>query len=235
MFIIAHRGASGYAPENTLASINLAIEMGCDAIEFDVQLTSDEQLVVCHDFTVDRTTNGLGEIKNLTLVDIKKLDAGSWFSEKFAGEQIPTLEEVLNLVPNDLFLHIEIKKTSTDDRNIEKKLNDYLIKYNRISSSLISSFCHSSVRELKRYNSQVSIGMAVEADLIEPIKYIENNDLLLYSFHPCYDYVSPNMIKQFHEHNIKINCWTVNDKEVAIALKEMGVDSIFTNFPDILK
>ena len=95
MLIIAHRGASGYAPENTLASMELAIKLGCDAIELDIHLTKDQQIVVCHDFTVDRTTNGRGEIENLTLEDIKKLDAGSWFSDEFKGEKIPTLEEVI--------------------------------------------------------------------------------------------------------------------------------------------
>lgn len=235
MFIIAHRGASGYAPENTIASIEFAIKMGCEAIEFDVQLTKDNQMVVCHDFTVDRTTNGSGEIKNYTLAEIKKLDAGSWFSKEFAGERIPTLEELLNIIPNDIFLHIEIKRTSSDNRDIEKVLNDILVKHNRITTVLISSFNHYSIREIKRYNDQINIGMALEADLIEPIKYIKDNDIPLYSFHPCYEYVSSSMIQELHKNNIRVHCWTVNNKELATRLKEMGVDSIFTNYPDLLK
>lgn len=235
MVIISHRGASGYAPENTLASMKMALEMGCEAMEFDVQLTKDNQMIVCHDFTVDRTTNGTGEVKDLTLAEIKSLDAGSWFSKEFAGERIPTLDEVLDLVPNDLLLHIEIKKTATDKRNIEKMLYDYLVRYNRLSTSLISSFNHSSVLEIKKLDNQLNIAIALEADLIEPLKYIEGNNLPIYSFHPCYDYVTADMIKQLHDHNIKVNCWTVNSKEVALSLKEMGVDSVFSNYPDLLK
>lgn len=234
MLIIAHRGASGYAPENTLSSMELAISQGCDVIELDVHLTKDEQLIVCHDFTVDRTSNGTGEIKNLTLAEIKELDAGSWFSEQFIGERMPTLEEVLNFIPDTLFLNVEIKKNPTDNRELEKKLVDILVKYQRTGNTLVSSFNHLSIRKLKKLNDEIKIGVAIEADLIEPVKYLEQNDLSVYSYHPCYDYVYPEIVQQFHNHNIKVNCWTVNDKELAKQLEKMGVDSIITNFPDIL-
>ncbi len=235
MLIIAHRGAAGYAPENTLASVELAIKQGAKALEIDIHLTKDDHLVVSHDFSVDRTTNGEGDIENLTLDDIKKLDAGSWFSKEFAGEQIPTLEEIIQFIPDDLLLNIEIKKKPTEKREIEKKLNDILIKHNRITNTLVSSFNHQSVRKLKRMNNQIKIAIAIEADIIDPIKYIKDNELDIYSYHPCYDYVYPEMIQEFQEHNIKINAWTINDKEVAKQMQEMGVDSIITNYPDIIK
>ena len=121
MEIIAHRGAFGYAPENTISAFKLAVKMGAKAIEIDVQMTKDREIVVYHDYFLGRTINGKGLIMNKTLSELKKLDAGLWFSDKYKGKKIPTLEEVLKAVPEDVELHIEIKKLNVDRRRVEKK------------------------------------------------------------------------------------------------------------------
>src|SRR5690625_6609337 len=111
--IIAHRGASGNAPENTLAAFQLAVEEGADGIELDVHLSKDGELVVIHDDTLDRTTNGTGRVQDKDLDELKTYDAGSWFDSKFASERIPLLQEVIDILPDDVFLNVEIKNSPT--------------------------------------------------------------------------------------------------------------------------
>ncbi|ABR46788.1 Glycerophosphodiester phosphodiesterase [Alkaliphilus metalliredigens QYMF] len=235
MLMIAHRGASGDAPENTIAAMDLAIKQNCDGIEMDVQLTKDGQVIVCHDWTVDRTTNGTGEIRNLTVEEIKKLDAGSWFSEKFTGEKIPTLEEVINHVPHSLLLNIEIKIQAFDDRDIAKQVLVILEKYDRIENTIVSSFNHLQIQRIKKLKPAVKIGSLYEAYLLNPCDYFKQNDLNLYSFHACGYYINHEVIKELQDNHIKVYCWTINDKENANLLKDMGVDGIISNFPDMLK
>ena len=118
MKVFAHRGASGYAPENTIVAIKKAIEMKADGIEIDIQLTKDGKIVVMHDWKVDRTTTGRGYVYELDYDYIKTLDAGQWFSKDFIGETVPTLEEVLDILPKDMMLNIEIKDTARKHSNI---------------------------------------------------------------------------------------------------------------------
>lgn len=235
MLIIAHRGASGYAPENTLAAVKLALEQKCDGIEIDVQLTKDNEIVVCHDWDVDRTTDGTGKIKDLTLKEIKKLDAGSWFDKRFKGEKIPLLEEVLQLVPNSIFLNIEIKAKATDERGLEKKVADILRKYDRINNTVISSFNHYSLKRAKEVLPDIKIGILYEAYIIKPVEYILDNFEDMYSLHPCCDYVGEEFVKVVKESNLKIYVWTVNDTSTADWLNKLGIEGIITNYPDIMQ
>ncbi|GLI50742.1 glycerophosphoryl diester phosphodiesterase [Tepidanaerobacter syntrophicus] len=233
MLVIAHRGASGYAPENTLASIRLALKQKCKAIEIDVQLTNDNYLAVCHDWRVDSISNGKGEIKDLTLSQIKSLDAGSWFSEKFAGEKIPILEEVLEILPKKLLLNIELKKKSTDTRNLEEKVIEVLRRYNRIDRVIISSLNHNALKNVQKLDDRIKIAAAIDGNLVNPIDYIIRGDWRVDIYHPSIDYVSRKIVKQFHNCGIKVNCWTINKKEEGEYLETLGVDGIMTNFPDI--
>ncbi len=233
MLIIAHRGASGYAPENTLASIELALKQNCKAVEIDVQLTKDNYLVVCHDWKVDRISNGKGEIKDLTLSEIKSLDAGSWFSKKFAGEKIPILEEVLEILPKEVLLNIELKKKTSDTRDLESKVVAVLKKCHRIETVLISSLNHSTLKEIQRLDKRIETGVAVDGNIIDPLGYLLRCDLRPNSYHPSIDYISSEIVKQFHDRGIKVNCWTVNKKEEGKYLNTIGADGIMTNYPDI--
>lgn len=234
MLIIAHRGASGYAPENTIAAINLAIKQGCDGIEMDVQLTQDGEVVVYHDWTVDRTTNGTGEIKDLTLEEIRKLDAGSWFSHEFIGEKVPTLEEVLKYIPKTLLLNVEIKSKSFDERGLEDKVADILKKHDRIEHTVVSSFNHLCIQKISKINSDIKLGGLYEAHLLEACKYFESNNLNLYSLHPNNYYLNADLVKEAQDNGMKLYCWTVNDVKRARELQLLGVNGIITNYPDIL-
>lgn len=234
MFVIAHRGASGNAPENTIAAFKMALEQNCYGVEFDVQMTKDREIIVCHDYTVDRTTNGTGYIKDLTLKEIKELDAGSWFDKKFEGEKIPTLEEVLNIIPLGVLMNIEIKNLASERRDIEKKVIDLLIKHNRIEDALISSFDHLSLKTIREINKEVKIGILLYAYLIDPWGYIKKHNFDSYSIHPAEEYLDNNFIKKAHENGYKVYSYTVNDSKIAKNLKVMGIDAIFSNYTDII-
>ncbi len=154
---IAHRGASSLAPENTLESFKKAIELRCDGIELDVHMTRDNQLVVIHDEFLDRTTNGIGSVRNLTLNEIKRLDAGSYFSNKFKEAKIPTLKEVLDLiVPSNILLDVEIKQWKPEiERNVITMIQNY--KYEK--RTIITSFNPMSVLKCKQISKDIKTGL----------------------------------------------------------------------------
>lgn len=139
MYIIAHRGASGYAPENTIAAFDLAVKMNADMIELDVQLTKDRQIVVIHDDRVDRTTNGSGFVKDFTLEELQKLDAGSWYGPAFQGERIPTLEAVLKRYHKKIGLLIELKGHPSQV-GIEEEVGQLLGQFSFLSIILFNPF-----------------------------------------------------------------------------------------------
>src|SRR6056297_1649122 len=149
IYILGHRGASGMAPENTESAFKKALQSGADGVELDVHLTKDKELVVIHDERVDRTTDGTGYVKDLTLKEIKKLDAGSYFSPQFAGERILTLEEALELARSFKLINIEIKNMIIKYKDIERELLGTIKKMNLESKVICSSFNHYSVALIK--------------------------------------------------------------------------------------
>lgn len=230
MKILAHRGASGTAPENTISSFKKALADGCDGFEFDVQQTQDGKLVVFHDWTLERTTNGKGKLKDYTLSELKKLDAGSWFSNKFVGETIPTLEEVLDIIPDDKLVNIELKEEYSAERETEKKLLEIIKNYPK-KNIVVSSFSHNLLRNLKKLDDTVKIGLLFESSLVNLDKYIESLDFDIFSLHPSKNFLKESDIKLLKSKDIEINVWTVNTKEDYNFLKKMGVDAIITNYP----
>ena len=164
--IFAHRGSKGTHPENTLASFKEAVRVGSDGIELDVHLTKDGHLVVIHDETVDRTTNATGEIRNLTLAEIKELDAGSWFHNKYAGEKIPTLEEVLLLLTELGFngqLNIELKTDVIQYEGLVEKCLALQSTKEWPFAIVYSSFNPYTLVELKQANPSQEIGLLFES------------------------------------------------------------------------
>lgn len=147
MKVIAHRGASGYAPENTMAAFNRALEMNVHGIELDVQMSRDNEIVVIHDYKVDRTTNGVGKVRQHTLEELKGLDSGTWFDTAFAQEKIVTLEEVFQEIPSDMLINVEIKNQSKVKDNIAEKLVELIDKYDRHKTVIISSFDHTVLKK----------------------------------------------------------------------------------------
>jgi glycerophosphoryl diester phosphodiesterase len=228
--IIAHRGASGDAPENTLAAFRLAIESGADMIELDLHQSKDGTLVVCHDSNLYRTAHVKKTIKQLTLKELKKLDVGYWFHPRFSGETIPTLEEVLILTKDRIRLNIEIKQGSSLYPGIEKSLIELLESCGMIASALISSFDHAALDAVRALNSTVDIGLLAERGdikhLIRKAAGPSASSLNLYT-----KIATPESVQAAHHHKLEVYVYTVNQVRLMNYYFLMSVDGLFTNFP----
>ena len=236
MKVFAHRGASGYAPENTIVAIKKAIEMKADGIEIDIQLTKDGKIVVMHDWKVDRTTTGRGYVYELDYDYIKTLDAGQWFTKDFIGETVPTLEEVLDILPKDMMLNIEIKDTARHHTNIEEKMLEVLKKYpDKFENIIVSSFHHDKIKKRQKLEPKLKLALLTDSEFIEIEKYLSSNGLSSYSYHPEINLISKEDVEKLHDSGVKIFVWTVNKEEDLNYLVKLGVDGVITNYPDIMK
>lgn len=240
--VIAHRGASAYAPENTLAAIKKAIEMGVDMVEIDVQLTKDKQIVLMHDLTVDRTTNGKGRVKDLSFNEIRKLDAGSWFAPQFAGEKVPTLEEVIETVKGKCKLLIEVKRVKTKKPEIEAKIIQLIDKYNAHKWCIVQSFETEVVKNIQAIDNTIECHKLVTMNLsVLPLHLdsrIKTGTIYKYksvqAINPYFKMLNKRKVDKIHGRGQKILTWTVNEKEDMKRMIELGVDGIITNYPDRL-
>lgn len=232
--IYGHRGASAYAPENTMAAFKKAVELGADGIELDIHLTKDGEIIIIHDEKVDRTTDCEGMVRSFTLEELQKLDAGSWFDEKFKDEKIPTLKEVLELIKNtSLILNIEIKVGYRLYPHIEEKLIALLKEYNMLDRCIISSFDHYSLVKIKELDPNIKTGVLYMSSLYKPWNYakIIKADAL----HPHYLTVTKELIQGTFMNNLPINTYTVNDDKTLRNLAEAKITGIITNYPDKAK
>ncbi|SFL66260.1 glycerophosphoryl diester phosphodiesterase [Paenibacillus sp. 1_12] len=227
--IIAHRGSKGMAPENTLAAFQLGLNQGCEGIELDIHLTADGEIVVCHDLTLDRTTNGKGFIVEKSLSEIKTFDAGSWFGDSFKGETIPTLNEVFDLVPDTIMVNVEIKYAYGGQ--IEHKLLDLLHKRNRMDNVVISSFDHKCVRRVKLMEPAAKIGLLYQANLLDPIAYARSFDVDVYSLHPYFQHLDAEDVLKAVENGLYVYPYTANAESDLLHLTQIGVSGIITDFP----
>lgn len=235
--VVAHRGFSGIAPENTLSAFQKAIEIGADMIEFDVTLSKDGEIIVIHDKTVNRTTNGKGKVSDLTLEELKKLDAGSWFNKNFKGESVPTLEEVLKLTKDKILLNIEIKKYSVKRFNkkggIEEKIVQLLEKYEMCDQVLISSFNKLAIERIKYFNKNIQTAFLYRLGINKRILKL-GKKLEIYSFNQGKRFFSKKVLNELNSSNIKLNIYTINSKKEMKKLVNLGVSGIITNYPDRL-
>ena len=214
MKIIAHRGASYFEPENTLRAFKRAIEMGADFVELDVRLTNDNELVVIHDPDVSRTTNGNGLVRDLTLEELKKFDAGY-------GEKISTLEEVIKLVKNKTGLVVEIKEPGTENMIIEK------IEENNPENAILTSFFHKSVKNVRKSSSGIDAGIIFVGEPVNVGKLAdEANANVIF---PSYRYMGEELVKNAKKHNLTVYPWAIDDPVVFKKFENMGVDGIITN------
>ena len=230
--VIAHRGAAGEAPENTLASFKLALEQNCDAIELDVHLSADDRVIVCHDDKIDRTTNGSGYIREMTLDQLKRYDAGSWFGEKYEGERLPLLEEVLDLIPSHIMINIEIKNTTMTYDGIEQKVYDILVNKHRVNQVVISSFNHQSLYEIKELDNNIKIGLLYSHKFVSDEEYVKLfGDRKVYSMHPSHKILNKHVITNLRDEKLEVYPYTINDETLATKLVESGVTGLITDFP----
>ena len=228
--IFAHRGSKGTHPENTLTSFKEAVRVGSDGIELDVHLTKDGHLVVIHDETVDRTTNGTGEIRNLTLAEIKAMDAGSWFHNKYAGEKIPTLEEVLLLLTELGFngqLNIELKTDVIQYKGLVEKCLALQSAKDWPFAIVYSSFNPYTLVELKEANPSQEIGL-----LFESKEWADKGDAMLEkeSYHP--DLKLLDWAIEWNRNQLPLRVWTVNEDTDINRCFELQIEAIFTDYPE---
>ena len=229
--IWAHRGASGYAPENTLPAFRLAAEMGAEGVELDVQKTKDGQLVVCHDETVDRTASAKGRIRDYTLAELKKLDfcCGNLAYE---GVRIPTLEEVLELLgPTGLAMNIELKTGIVFYERIEEQILDTVKAMGWRDRVIYSSFNHETLRTIRRLDPEAPTGVLYADGLVNAAAY--GRSLGAKALHPAvYNLQYPGFFEECREQGMEVNVWTVNSGEELRYCGRLGVHAVITNYPD---
>jgi len=231
--IIAHRGAAGEAPENTLAAFELALRQGCDAIELDIHLSKDDELIVCHDRTIDRTTDGSGAIRDMIVTELKHFDAGQWFHERYAGERIPLLKEVFDFVPEDILINVEIKETY--EGQIEERLVQLLRDCNRLSQVVVSSFDHKSLRRLSHIEPEVKIGLLYTMNAVDHNELANLLGVPVYALHPYSKLMDREDILRATSHGLQVYPWTINTKAAMQQAIDNGVSGIITDYPGVLK
>jgi len=225
MLRIGHRGACGYEPENTLLSFNTALQLNVDMIELDVHVCSSGEVVVIHDEKVDRTTNGKGYVGDKTSDELRALDAGK-------RETIPTLQEVLDLVDRKAEVNIELKGRGTA-RPVFELLERYVGESGwSYSDFLISSFNHRELQEFRRLSGEFRIGVLIKDVPAGFTELVEKVDA--YSINVCIESISRELVDDAHRRGVKVLVWTVNDIDQIERMKSLGVDGIFSNYPDRL-
>ena len=240
MWVIGHRGASGHSPENTLASFRRAVEDGAGFIETDLQLSRDARLVAMHDDTVDRTTDGKGRISSKTLEELRHLDAGSWFPKNshagaapgaFAGERIPTIEEVLGFGrEKDIGLYLEVKPIGPS--GAEHAIVGALRAAEEIRRSVVLCFNLSVLRRVREMEPLLVTGYLYDENLEDAPERAVNvgaRQIL-----PRADKVTPHLLAEAHRKDLKVVPWTVNEPARMKELIAAGVDGIITDYPDRL-
>ena len=221
--IIGHRGAMGHETENTLPSIQKAIDLGVDMIEIDVFKIKSGEIVVFHDDTVDRLTNGPGSIEEYNILELKKLIVNG-------GHQIPMLQDVLKLIDNKVALNIELKGAGTADR-VNFIMDYYINKKNWSPENfIISSFNWDELKEMRRLNPDVAIAVLTEENPIDAIPIAK--ELKAVAINPYFKKLDLEVANQLHDAGFKIYTWTVNEPEDIDAMKKIAVDGIITNFPE---
>ncbi|MCZ8523126.1 MULTISPECIES: glycerophosphodiester phosphodiesterase [Paenibacillus] len=231
--VIGHRGAAGEAPENTLASFGLAVKQGADAVELDVHLSADGELIVCHDATVNRTTDGAGVIAEMTTDQLRRLDAGRWYDETYAGEGLPTLEEVFVQVPAWVMINVEIKCPYSP--RLQQRLLELLKQYGRLDSTVVSSFNHKILRLLQEAEPALKIGLLYDANLVHHRGLAEGSGMKVYSLHPHHLLIDPEDVADAAAHGLKVYPFTVNDEVQMHRAIRAGMSGIITDYPARLR
>ena len=231
MLVIAHRGASGNAPENTMAAFRKALALGATFIETDLQLSRDARFVAIHDATVNRTTNGEGAVHDLTLAELRRLDAGSWFGSEFAGERIPTLEEILQFSKkNDVVFYLEMKPAGSWGG--EHALVGALRESGEIPRAVVISFDPAIVLSLRNIEPTLMTGLLYDGQIENPVEKavaIGARQLAVRG-----DLVTPALLAEARRKDLQVVCWTVNHSAHMRMLAAAGVDGIMSDYPDRL-
>jgi glycerophosphoryl diester phosphodiesterase len=231
-WVIAHRGASGHAPENTLAAFERAVELGAAFIETDLHLTRDAHFVAIHDLTLERTTNGRGAVREHTLAQLRELEAGFWYDRKYMGERIPTIEEILAFARrHDIVMYLELKYEAA--WGMHHALVGALRDPQDSARTVVISFDPSTLASLRRLDATIMTGLLVEektADIVKAAIDVGARQLC-----PRSALVTRDVVEEAHRSDVHVAAWTVNDPEEMRTLIAAGVDGLMTDFPDRLR
>lgn len=237
--VISHRGANKEAPQNTIPAFRRSLEIGCDGFETDIHLTADGHPVICHNYTIDETSTGNGEIRTKTLEELRTYDFGSYFDEKFEGTQLPLLDEFLELSKDEQveIMNIEIKPPLDGNLEIVKKTIDAVKAKGLFGKLLISSFSPEVLVECKKIDPNCKTGFLYAPNkaffyktmLFGYVKFAKS--IKADYLHPHFFTVTKTYVKKLHKNGIKVNVWTVNKPEIAEKLIKFGVDGLITDLP----
>lgn len=230
---IAHRGACGHCPENTRAAFLRAIELGADMVELDCQMTRDGAVVVIHDETLDRTTDGKGRVREHTLKEVKSLDAGSWFSPQFAGEEVLTLEEAVEILRGHVGLNLEIKGQDGPGR-LEIQCVGIVRSLHFFAETVFSSFSPPRMRLVRDLGDDARIGVLANRSASWNATFALAAELGAEAAHPERSLVSTKTVAEAHRRGLDVRVWSVNRPDEIEAFARLGVDGIFTDFPERL-
>jgi glycerophosphoryl diester phosphodiesterase len=231
MYIVGHRGLAGLAPENTLASFREAVRIGADWLEFDVRFSSDGHPVIIHDGSLKRTSSGRGPVRGRSLAELRKLDAGSWFDERFAGEKIPTLEEVFKL-GSRVRLNVEIKARSAPARHAAQAVWSRIQESGLEDRTLISSFDLNILRALRELDPTVALGFPWQIGLRDPVRRALALKCKMMLFEVSG--LSEKKVRRCREVGLAVWVYTVNEPEEMRRVLDLGIDALITDRPDLL-
>ena len=229
--IWAHRGASAYAPENTLQAFELAVEMRADGIELDVHMTADGHLAVCHDGTTDRTSDGSGKISDMTLAELRRYSYVSGFGEKYGHVPLPTLDDVYKLIkPTGLVINTELKASGEGFLHLINECEEINGMRGRV---IYSSFNHFTLTALQKINPEAFVAPLYSEGIVLPWQYAASFGAR--ALHPHFSsvYALENYVPDSHAMGIRVHAWTADSEADIIRLLDLGVDAIITNRPDI--
>lgn len=235
VLIFGHRGASAYAPMNTIPAFELAVEQGADAIELDVHLTKDGELVIVHDFTVNKTTNGTGEVAAMSLEEIKSLDAGAWFAPEFAGTQIPTLDEVFEAVGKKLFVNVEIKSLSATGDGTEEAVAKCIQRHGMQERVIVSAFNPKVLKRFRPIMPDLPLGYLLSPETMSGSTQVMVSASSYDASHLYHEMITESRMAWAKENGHLVNVWTVNDPAIARQLAMKGVHGIMSDYPDLIR
>jgi len=231
--IFAHRGASKYAPENTMAAFKLAQKLGAPAIELDTMLSADGIPVVIHDILVDRTTNGKGRVNQLSARDLSKLDAGSFFSKDFVGEPIPLLKDMFVQFKNDLLINVELKNYHAPFDQLNERIAEIVKDLDNLDSLIFSSFLPNNLLKIKKLLPSAKVALLVEDSWVGRMLAAGIFTFLSPQIiHPYKSYIDKAYLKKEHARGRWVNAWTVNDLGEARKMIELDIDGLITDDPE---
>ncbi len=230
--ISGHRGAAGYAPENTMAAFRAGAEAGADLLELDAQRTSDGQVVVIHDHRLERTTNGRGWVWDHTLAELRALDAGAWYGAAFAGEPIPTLDEVAAWAAGRVRLNIEIKATPDTLCDLPEQVVGICRRHGIVGDTLVISFDHVAIRRVKQAEAGLACAVNFTARLVDPVAVARAARADILNLHA--GFIDRALCELAHANGLGVQCF-MDDPVLAVRLAEMGVDFMDADRPDVVR